>query len=232
MSSVLIDHHDRLGDHLICHGIVRDHCARYDRVGIFANSKYRAVVAYMFRDLPNLHIELANTLRDRNRFLLRNRFSFGARAYDEVKPIDNYREYGVVFERQFYKSAGVEFPKKWTSFHVERDRAREQVLIAKVALPKTYIFLHDDARYPIDRTKIQSIRSVFRPDLSMTDIVFDYWPIIEQAEEIHVTDSSFMFLVDLLPYDNQAQKLFIHRYARGNIHSNYPVLKKNWKIIV
>jgi hypothetical protein len=71
-----------------------------------------------------------------------------------------------------------------------------------------------------------------RPLKALTNNVFDYCTLIERAEEIHVVDSAFMFLVDNLSYSNPRQKLFVHRYARQNPPWNMPVLKKPWTIFL
>jgi hypothetical protein len=65
----------------------------------------------------------------------------------------------------------------------------------------------------------------------LTDNLFDFCDVIEKAEEIHVIDSSFMFLIDCLPYEAPNQKLFVHRYARPNAAWNLPILKKPWVIL-
>ncbi len=167
------------------------------------------------------------------RFNFLNIFTFGTTHYDKILPIGSFDvESGIKYERQFYNSAGLSLETLWGSFFVERDTAREQALSKKIQATGPYIFLHDDERFPIDRTKIHSTLSILEPKLELTDNIFDYCDVLERAEEIHVMDSSFMFLVDCLSYTNPQQRLFVHRYARENMEWNLPILKKNWQIIV
>jgi hypothetical protein len=232
VSSILIDHHNRLGDHLMCNGIVREYAKRYDRVGVFTIPKFKAFVEFMFRDLPHVVVISLPTQRDKHLFRIWNLFYTGDAHYDTIKKIyDVDFETGISSEYQFYKIAGVPFEKKWDSFHVERDSEREQALALKLQLPKEYLFVHDDARYPIDDTTITSTLPVFRVDPTLTDNLFDYCGIIEKASEVHVIDSSFMFLIDCLQYTNQSQTLFVHRYARPNAPWNLPILRKSWHIL-
>lgn len=140
-------------------------------------------------------------------------------------------ETGIPSEYQFYKLADVPYAKKWDSFYVERDHTGEKALEEKVALPDSYLFVHDDNRYPIDDDRITSPLQKFRVGPGLTDNLFDYSGIIEHAKEVHVIDSSFMFLIDCMKYDAPDQKLFVHRYARPNAAWNLPILKKNWTIL-
>ena len=130
-----------------------------------------------------------------------------------------------------YKCAELPLVALWNSFYVERDREKEHTLSQKMRAVGAYIFLHDDARYPIDPIKVHSRLPTLRPDIHLTNNIFDYCDVLEHAEEIHVMDSSFMFLVDCLPYANLRQRLVVHRYARENMEWNLPILKKNWEIL-
>lgn len=232
MSSILFDYHQGLGDQIICSGTVREYCKKYTRVGIFCFPRNYPSISFMYRDLTNLRIHVVNSYAEKYRFRFFNVFRFGNAHYDTVRIIDSYdQESGVLFERQVYAAAKVALEKKWDNFHVVRDVEREKNLKKKIGLPGSYIFVHDDARYPLDTTRISSPLPLFRPDPKLTDNMFDYCGIIEHADEVHVIDSSFMFLVDCLPYSNPAQKLFVHRYARLNTPVQMPLLKKKWQIL-
>ena len=232
MSSVLIDHHNRLGDHVMCNGIVREYCKTYDRVGLFTIPKFEPFVRFMFRDLPNLEVIPLPTHRDKTLYRMRNFFTLGRKRYDRIQKIwDVDFETGIPSEYQFYKIAGIPYEKKWDSFYVQRDSERERTLEEKAKLPERYVFIHDDGRYPIDDSHIASLLPKFRVGPGLTDNLFDYSGIIEHASEVHVIDSSFMFLIDCLPYEAPHQKLFVHRYARPNAPWNLPILKKSWTIL-
>lgn len=232
MSSVIIDHHNLLGDHIMCHGIVREYAGRYERVGLFTRPRFAPFVRFMFRDLPNVEVIEIETQREKHLYPIKNFFTLGRKRYDRIKKIwDVDFETGIPSEYQFYKIAEVPFEKKWENFHVERDEAGEKALEAKVNLPAHYVFVHDDHRYPIDDERIVSTLAKFRVGPGLTDNLFDFRGVIERAEEVHVIDSSFMFLIDCLQYDNPDQKLFVHRYARPNAAWNLPILKKPWIIL-
>jgi hypothetical protein len=183
----------------------------------------------MYRDLPNLSI-IRGDDADALLFILINKFRH---EYDEAKivgfPRLDMNENGPL-EKQFYRLAGINFSKKWDSFYVERDPSREKALYEKIDPGANYVFLHDDSRFVIDRDKVLQ-NPIVSPGGGITDNVFDFCTLIERAQEIHVIDSSFMFLVDLLAYQNPNQKLFVHRYARPNPPWSLPALKKKWTIL-
>lgn len=232
MSSVLLNHPLGLGDHIACNGLVREYCKKYGRIGLFCSPNNEPSVSFMYRDLHNLKLHSIRSHREAAKFIWRNRLRLSDVRYDKVLQVGSFDpESGVKYERQFYNSAGLPLETLWDSFFVERDTEREQALSKKIGTQGFYIFLHDDSRFPIIPDKIHSNFTVVRPDQHLTNNIFDYCDVLEHAEEIHVIDSSFMFLVDCLSYANPRQRLFVHRYARENMEWNLPILKKNWHII-
>jgi hypothetical protein len=232
MSSVLLHLHMGLGDHFSTHGIVREYAKKYSRVGVFSKPHNYPTVAFMFGDLPNVQVIEVENDEGAEAFIWKNVFTLGKHSYSRVV-IAGFERFewqsNEPFEKQFYALANVPFEKKWDSFYIERVANREEKINA--LLPQgPFAFVHDDIRYPTDSGKLPSL-PLFRPQKEMTDNVCDYIGAIERASEIHVIDSSFMFLIDCLKYGNPKQKLFVHRYARPNKESMLPVLKKDWTIL-
>lgn len=233
MSSLLLYHPLGLGDHIACNGLVREQCAQYDRVGLFCFPNNEPSVSFMYRDLHNLRLHIIRSHKEASWFSFKNKFNLTRTHYDMILPVGSFdTESGIKYERQFYNSVGLPLEAKWNSFFVERNTEREQALAQKLHVAGSYTFLHDDTRYPIDLTKISTPFPVLRPDKNFTNNIFDYCGILEHAKEIHVIDSSFMFLIDCLPYTNPQQRLIVHRYARENMAWNLPILKKNWEILL
>ena len=234
MSSILLDFHNKLGDNIIVNGLVREYCKHYARVGIFCIPRYRTSVSFMYRDLPNLRLEMVKNHRQKLYFRIWNAFRFGDQHWDEIKVIQNDNETGIVSERQLYALAGVPFEKKWSSFFVARDTTRENAFFSRVVPAQPYQFVHDDTIYggSMSTAKLNSSLPVVRAEKDLTDNIFDYCAVIERAAEIHVVDSVFMYLVDCLPYQQHpSQKLFVHRYARSNPPWQLPILRKQWTIL-
>ena len=235
MSNILLLHHLGLGDHIMCHGIVREYCKKYRAVTILSLPRNHNSVSFMYRDLKNLMIVTVNdTFTESSIFFNKSKLELD--KYDSIKIIGfEYlnRQSGEPLEKQFYRIAGVNIEKKWNNFFVQRDLEREGVLFKQTAPQKDYVFLHEDIskNYRINRGKINKKYELYTPTEKLTGNIFDYCTIIERAKEIHVIDSSFMFLIDCLKYKNLDQKLYIHRYARENADWKLPILRKKWEII-
>ena len=219
----------------MCHGIVREYAKTHERVGIFTLERNYPSVAFMFRDLKNVDV-IKGTDTAAKKFIADKNITFPYFTYDSALILGFGvldRNSGELLENQFYSMANIDLSKKWDSFHIDRDSAAEQTLFDKVQPRKPYVFLHEDIRrsYLIDRQLIDRKYTIVTPDPTMASNSFDYCSIIEQAEEIHVIDSSFMFMIDCLPYDSSHQKLIVHRYARENEDWKLPTLGKKWRII-
>ncbi len=230
MYSALLYTHLGLGDQVACHGFVRDYCARYEAVTIFASPHTYESVRFMYRDLKNLTVLNVDHIAATRYFDTHaSQFSIALKiGYDKLDKTS-----GATVEQQFYQQADVDFEKKWSNFYVERDRTREEAFEKKITSESHYLFLHEDAerRFSIDRARIISRLPIIEAAAEATDNAFDYCTIIEKAREIHVIDSSFMFLIDCLPYQSEDQTIYVHRYARPNPAWHLPTLRKKWIIV-
>ena len=230
---VLLDFHHGIGDELICNGLVREYCKKYEAVGIFCLKRNYSSVSFMYRDLSNLRIHVVNSHAERYRFRFFNPFRFGENRYDEIRAVDAYdEECGIRFERQVYGVFGVPLEKKWDSFFVERDKGREEAVFKKAGVSEPYQFVHDDSRFPLDRARISQTLPIIEPTKELANNVFDFCGLIERAAEIHVVDSSFIVLIDCLPYVNDTQELYKHHYARSVPTAQSPLLRKLWTILI
>ena len=236
MSTIILYHHLGLGDHIMCNGIVREYCKKYNRVIIFSKPCNYPTVSFMYRDLPNLTIIKGDDTIAKE-FIQSNTHKLQKQKCDEVKYIGFQnldRNSGIPLEWQFYQIADVSFEKKWNSFFIKRDFEKERVFFKQIVPKNNYIFLHEDTsrKYRIKRNLINKNYHIITTNIKHTDNIIDYCTIIEKAKEIHVIDSSFMFLIDCLSYNNPDQKLYVHRYARENNEWQFPILKKDWHILI
>src|SRR3989344_7609695 len=73
-SRVLLDFHHGMGDELICNGLVREYCKKYEAVDIFCIVRNYPSVSFMYRDLTNLRIHVVQMHTERYRFRFLNSF--------------------------------------------------------------------------------------------------------------------------------------------------------------
>ena len=102
----------------------------------------------------------------------------------------------------------------------------------KFNVHEDYIFLHEDVNrnYIIDRNYIinKDLR-IISPIEGLTDNIFDYCYLLENAKEVHCIDSSFRLLADSI--NLKTLDLFYH-INRNQDDKLYSSSLKNWKKIL
>jgi hypothetical protein len=132
------------------------------------------------------------------------------------------------FDQMIYDELGVPLEKKWDSFPWSFDGEPS-------VDESTYIFVHDDSSrgYAMNLDRIG--RHWTQDKMASPDRSFDYpitwWAkVIFGASEVHVINSAFLWLCDLLPLPEQQRKIF-HRYARPYNTCDIPTLRHQWTIL-
>jgi hypothetical protein len=93
-----------------------------------------------------------------------------------------------------------------------------------------FAFVHDDADrgFVIPQKRLPKKLNIVRPEPGATENIFAYWGLLEQAQELHMIDSSFAILADSLP-DLKAKKMQIHLYTRANALP--PSYRKDFEVL-
>lgn len=215
MTLKYIHHHLGLGDHIICNGMVRNFCKRYDNVVLFCYTHYLDNISYMYRDLDNLEIFNFDTEDEAVIFTERN----SAVKNNLIKPgfnnLDSCLD-RMTFDEAFYHLAGLDFQIRFDDFHFERDLEKENE-VCETLNPdgEKYIFVLDDAKrgYNIDMSKVTDEYKIITNDFRFR--MFDFIKLLENAEEIHTMQTGFLDLIN--SYKMDKPKIHRHNYVR-----NYP----------
>ncbi len=204
-----IYHHLGLGDHLICNGLVREIINETENYYVLCKPHYANAVSFMYRDLKNIKV-----IEGYDDYIYRNNLTNQTIFIN----LNNYEKYDS-FEKCFYGNFNLDFNKKYTSFYVQRDEDKENMLYEKFNINEDYIFLHDDASrsFNINLEKIPSNIRIIKPTIGLTDNIFDYIKLIKNAKEVHCIDSSFLHLSDILELN---KNLYYHVYARDNYNKS------------
>jgi len=215
MSLKYIHHHLGLGDHIICNGMVRHFCKKYDNVVIFSYTRYYENVNYMYRDLDNLEIFDFDREEDAIMFVESNTTVKNNLIKPGFEKLDSCLD-RMTFDEAFYHLAGLDFQIRFDEFYIERDIDRENE-VCKTLNPdgEKYIFVLDDPDrgYNIDMEKVTNEYKIIRNDYQFG--MFDYIKLLENAEEIHMMQTGFLDLVN--SYKMDKPKIYRHNYVR-----NYP----------
>lgn len=228
-----------LGDYFMCNGLIRNLIRSDKEYTLFVKEIYLVSVKHMYSDLENLHFVAANTIEDIQKFLRANfknndnQICIGYNMPNFGRP--------VTTEEWFYFQHNTSLDVKWTKFKAVRNVERELELYNKFSIDGDYIFVHDDnnENHPThrgpktinDNLLPKDIR-IIRVDPKLTNNIFDYCLLIENAKEVHCIESCFAYMTDLL----NLNKICIHEYPEpaskqdGVINSNNRLA--DWKNMI
>lgn len=223
MNDLLIRGHLGTGDMLVMNAIVR-HYAKENQVCVVCKNRNLTTAAFMWRDLTNVElIGVEDNDNDKEAdevsfYAEQQGFSVLRLGFTGKKPFDIQ-----TWDKDLYRQAGVDFKMCWNGFKVNRQPSRE---IQNFDVDKKYTFIHEDRErgytinekyLPKKRTRGSS-RIYAKP--GVTDNIFDWWRVIENASEIHVMESCFAILIDHLP-EIKAKRVCVHTYARKSVAPTY-----------
>jgi len=199
-----IYHHLGLGDHIICNGLVRYIKNFEDVVYVFCKPHNTKNVEYMYRDNPNIKILSVGEDIDVISYINNNNIQndiivvgFTGENQNEVSS----------FDEAFYFQHKIPFSKRFDDFYFERDFELEQNIVKELnPNNEKYIFTHN-----IGISKINTNFKII--DNPVNYSIFNLISLIENAEEVHLMESSIKNLVN--SYKMEKPKFFYHKYVRG-----------------
>ena len=210
-----IYHNLGLGDHIICHGIVRHYAELYSRVYIYCKPHNEHSVMAMYSDDKNIRV-----------IALPEKDIRAIPKYDNWIIARSKADGEYSFDEEMYIKARVSFKYKWEKFDVQRYMTREKELYSKLGIEgnEDFIFVHDKEDMPINVNTSLKIIKPTELDYAITDYLY----ILENAKEIHCIDSAFLNLVDCYGIDSD---LYFHKNVRGSTDKETPKLKSDWKVL-
>jgi len=215
-TEIYIHTHLGLGDHFVCNGLVRKFISEtsFERYHLVCKTKNEKTVRQMYKDLDCLDLCLVEKDSD---------------LYENIGSDNKVLRVGFSdhgdgkFDKMFYDQLGFNFSVKRKNFYIERDKDRENEYYEEIIDSKPYIFVHDRSSVGSFDLRIETKHRIVKPDnFNYTPI--DYLKIIENAEEIHCLDSSFLNMIDLAVNHD---KMFFHKVKK----TGYPTISDNWKIV-
>jgi hypothetical protein len=211
--------HLGLGDQLILNGLVR-HFAEQDDVTIFVKHSHERSVAFMYRDLGT-RVKIIKLEKDDGEMI--TYVQTHGDVCGKVLALGAHAMPGADFQRLslspfttwlcvMYLQAGLNPNAMYRKFKVDRDRSREFP-----APDEPYVFVHDDEQRG-RVIKLDTTLKVVRPKVSKFMAngmfqddgfnIFDYMTIIENAQERHMMNSSYSWLVELFDIGDKASNFF------------------------
>lgn len=219
----------------VCNGMIRCLAACHQYVVVVAKRRYMATCRAMFADLNNvglypvneeaIEVPLEKFAQLQFRFL-----ALGDHNTDtEWRKTDNWAA-------ALYEHAGLPPSVMRDCFAAPRNPDREKALFTSLChTDEPYIFVHDDKHrgFNIIDAKLPKDIRVVTPGLlneqsCPSDCLLDYALIMERAAEIHVMDSCFAWMQELLDLN---QKAYMHTYAKSGKAMCQAVFSNKWTFI-
>lgn len=182
---IYIHHHLGLGDHIVCNAIVREQYNNFGPITLAVKKHNYSSVKQLYNDI-NIQYHQVDSDSD----CYPNYFRYPTLRIGFEKCRSDW-------ERSFYDQMGMNYSDRFTKFYIRRDESRESDIRAKLNLPERYAFCNFRASSGKHSFEAETkLPKVFLEPLS--DSIFDWIGIIENAEEIHTIDSSIFQLVKQL----------------------------------
>jgi len=221
-SEIIIHHHSGLGDAIICNGMVNFLSEKFDKIYLASHNKISDHLDYLYSE--NDSVELL--------------------VYDKATEIYKNRKLPVLrigfekntknFNTSFYEQLDLDYQISYDNFYIPTDEDKEKNLedhlIKEYKVNNQFMLIHQVSSYGKVDLNIESNSGKIYVEKE-TDIfknIFFYRRVIENAEEIHCIDSSFLHLVERVP---TSAKLYFHNHKTDTQKSEKLFLMKDWKII-
>ena len=205
---IYIFSHLGLGDHIICNGIVRYYSEIYEKVFVFVRQHNFSNVSYMYRDNSNIipidagdEFEVEDYIKENKLLDKVIKVGFDGLTFNEE----------TTFDVEFYKTIGLDFSLRFDKFYFLRDYQIESDILKKLnPNNEKYIFTHG-----VDHDRVSTEYKIITNPIEYK--VFDLLTLIENAEEVHIMESSIKNIIN--SYKFKKPKIYFHTYSRG--YSNY-----------
>lgn len=228
-----------LGDHIITSSIVRHYCKIYDKVVLFCLPNIHKTLRSLYKDVKNLEL-----------FPIEEQMWAGANinimSYIHNNNLEDdlitiYSFPGGPFDISFYDGNGFDYSMRFDDFYYERNLEEEEYVYNSLNPDnEKYIFVIDDGKhytgnnFIVDDSRLPKEFKIIKHDktLSFNDdrfVLFNYFKLLENAEEIHMIESAFTHFISSIKLDKP--KIYIHSYIRGGCCSSFST-KENKFIIL
>jgi hypothetical protein len=243
--------HLSTGDNFTMYALVLQLKTQYENLYIFCLNRNYETVTQLYELHPNIHICICDktynscTIPDH----VFNNYASLVTDYDVITTGYNDKNWnaGSYFWRSFYNHINFDYNIRYNFTSINRKYEKEITLLNKVKeiYGSKYIFLHDHRNYFYNHYNVRNnviINSelpIFHPNYNYyhdnpsnpffgywnssfyLNNLFDYCAIIENAEEIHTTDSSFSCLCPYLDLSKVKKKVIYTTYDVNDYHNSY-----------
>ena len=221
---IYIHHHFGLGDHICLNGLVWHlvEQGNFNKAYVFCKNKYLSNLKHLYTDNK---IQLIPIDENGNEIQIVDQI-----VQKECGPNTQFVRVGfcqmpegVPCDKHFYEISGVPYEERFDGFRIDRDEKEEQRVLEKLnPSGEDYIFIHDDSSRGFE-INVDTNYKIIKNDI--TESIFHYGKVIENAKEFHCIESSIRCYSEHL--DTDGVKLFHHASVRPNVLSS----RKEWTTV-
>jgi hypothetical protein len=235
-NEIYIYHQTCIGDHILCFPIIKHYAKIHDKVYVLAYNRgimHIDNLKILYSSLSNVELILFNSGDHAGclSFLSShpNNLIIGHEDYRQMLQKDS----NTRFDKYFYERANVPFENKWGGIDLNRNKDQEKntyLNVFNLKEDEDFIFVQEDPtrNYYIKNQYVNNSVKAIESAKFLNVSIFNFLYTIEKAKEVHVINSSFLTLIDMLGL--REDHLFYHKYVRSS-EFEQPHLKLNWKII-
>lgn len=224
---IYIYSHLGAGDHISQSGIIRYKCESYDKVYVFCKPHNIPNVSFLYRDEPKIKLIAMDDAGVRSFMWFNPDNEYLIVGHDQFTRVFNNPLNTRKIDEIMYDMGQTPLEYKWSKFKLQRDPEREQMVFDYYKCEEgKYSFVHDKEGMRIKRHNPGGKQ--VRPD-NMNFTLFDYLKVIENAREIHVINSSFFCLIDVLGINKP--NMYLHNYLQNHSELLIGRTKSPWHVI-
>ena len=222
--TIVLHHHQGLGDVIICNGLVNYLSEQFEKIILPINENYYEQIYYLYIENPKVEIiEIKNESEIYKKF-----------QNNQILRVGFEKNFGK-FNTSFYKQLNVPYSISFDFFHIPRDAKKETDLMNHLMkhhkVKAKYRLVHKSSSYgQVELSLDDSLPCIFiEKDTDIFNNIFLYTKLIENAEEIHCIDSSILHLVERIPTKSN---LFFHPIKKQGQATEKLELYKDWNITI
>ena len=231
-NKIVVHQHLGLGDHFIVNGIINVLCMRgslgkksLDKIYLCCKKQNYETVNFMYCENKKVEVFAieADNLNDEIKYVK----EFADKKKIKVLTIghENYRNEDWYIS--FYDQFKLSYYHRYLNFILPLSRPNNLLNVPK----NKFILLHNEASVGEFKIKLDTSLEVVRINKNLSNNMFDYLSLIQNATEIHVVPSSFFCFVDSI-FNRTNGKLFFHDCRKNTfVKPNNEYNGKIWNIV-
>jgi len=236
MKNVYLHQHLGLGDQIICNGLTRILCNKYNTIFLFVHEHNIENIKFMYRDLKYkiqfIEIKPYYDWTQQVFFVASFRKLFPLADHLMIG-YSNLDESDKKFDIAFYEQLNLNFSKRFSDFYVERDLNREMNLFNNLNIKEhNYILINSVTSTTVTDinvkkyTQFKNYPIVNVQKLSNSELIFDWIYTCLNAAEIFSVDGGFKAMIDSFIL---TQPLYFNVREKNDLL--YATSQNDWKLI-